>query len=234
MTLDSGLTTVEAQPATTTPDPPWADDLIIEQARRRHRRRLLGVSAVVVVLLGLIGFGMATMLGGSPHPSSGRTVSTRPPPDQAAHSSCSAGRLVAKLTSTGSTPRQLRAALLTITNESASRCEILTFPKLRLLDGVGKVIATVSPPGQVDVRVQLPPHSSAIANLYWQNWCGIAERPISLQVVLPNRGGTLAALFGGPESSLPTCTDPSQASSFVAVGGLDSGSLFGAGHQPPG
>lgn len=225
------MTAVEVQPATTTPDPPRADDLIIEQARRRHRRRLLGVSCVVAVVLGLIGFGMAATLGGWPHRSSGRTVGTRPPPQPAGLSSCSAVQLAATLTSMRSTPPQLDAALLTITNESASRCGIFTFPKLRLLDGVGKVITIASPPGRVDVHVQIAPNASAIANLYWQNWCGTAARPISLQVVLPNRAGTLAAPFGGPGYSLPTCTDPSKSSSFVAVGGLDSGSLFGNGRS---
>jgi hypothetical protein len=175
---------------------------------------------------------MAAILGGSPHRSSGRTLGTRPPPQPAALSSCSAAQLAATLTSIGSAPPQLDADLLTITNESASRCEILTFPMLRLLDGVGEVIAMAPPPGQVDVMVRIPPHASAIANLYWQNWCGTAARPITVQIVLPNRAGTLTAPFGGPGSSLPTCTDPSQASSFVAVGGLDSGSLFGTGHQP--
>ena len=232
MRLDGTLTAVGTQPAATASDPPRTDDLIIEKARRRYGRRLLGVSTVVVVVLGLIGFGMATILGGSSHPSSERIASSRPPPQSATHTSCSAGQLAATLTTPGGSPLQLEAALLTVTNKSASRCEIITFPKLRLLDGVGKVIAMAPPPGQGDARVQLLPHSSAIANLYWQNWCGTAEPPISLRIVLPNRGGTLAAPFGGPATSLPTCSNPSQASSFVAVGGLDSGSLFGTGHQP--
>ena len=234
MRLDGATTVVEVPSAPATSAPQTADDLIIEEARRRHRHRLLGVSAVVVVVLGLVGFGIATTFGSSPHRSSGRTLSTRPPSQAAARPSCSADQLTATLGSTGSTPRELDAALLTITNDSASRCEIATFPKLRLVDGVGKLIAVAPSPGQVDVRVQLLPHASAVANVYWQNWCGSAEQPISLQVVLPNRGGMLAAPFGATASLLPTCTDPSRGSSFVAVGGLDSGSLFGTGHRTSG
>jgi hypothetical protein len=188
----------------------------------------VGVLVVVGILLaatGIFGGGVSSQSGGPTSAGTKRFTGGGLPP-------CRPQTLAARVASTGSSPPQLKAALLTITNEGASSCEIFTFPELRLLDGRGKVIATAPPPEQVNVWVQIPPHSSAIANLYWQNWCGTAERPISLQVVLPNRGGTLSAPFGGPASSLPTCTDSSQASSLMATGGLDSGSLFGTGHEP--
>ena len=66
MRLDQSPTAVEEHPATTTCDPARADDLIIKEARRRHRRRLFGVSIVIAVVVGLVGFGIATILGGSP------------------------------------------------------------------------------------------------------------------------------------------------------------------------
>ena len=96
-----GLDQVEKATVTGTSEPPRVDDLIIEEARRRHRRRLLGVSVVVAAVLGLIGLGLASILGGG---TTGRTVNTRhrPAPQATALSSCSVGQLAATVAFNGS------------------------------------------------------------------------------------------------------------------------------------
>jgi len=224
---------VVERPSAQSADPGQPDaDLLFKEAKQRERRRRLVWLGAVFIVVGAVAAICVTVAGtfstgtgNRPHGHSAANLplaSAGPPP-------CSSHSLRAEVTSTSDSPAQLNATLLTVTNEGSSVCELFTFPVLQLVDGAGKVIATAPPPGQVDVKVRFRPGSSAIANLYWQNWCGTAVFPMVLQVVLPNQGGTLSALFAGPTSSLPSCTASSQSTSLVAIGGLDSGSLFGTG-----
>ena len=202
-----------------------------ETKQPRHKSwavlTLVGVGILAVVAI-CVAVASSFNTGGSQRGVG--TASNPPAVSSADVQPCSSHSLVAETTPTSSSPaQQLSATLLTVSNKGSSACEIRTFPKLQLVNGAGIVIATASPPGQVDVRVHIPPSSGAVATLYWQNWCGAAVWPITLQVVLPDQGGTLSAPFEGPTSSLPSCTSPSQPTSLVATGGLDSGSLFGTG-----
>ena len=213
------------------PSPPDADFLFREARQRERRRRLLWVG-VAVIVVGAVATICLTMLGTFstgpgkwPHGHGARNL----PLASAALPPCSSNSLRAEVTSTSDSPTQLSATLLTVTNEGSSTCELFTFPVLQLVDGAGKVIATAPPPGQPDVMVRISPRSSATANLFWQNWCGAAPLPVALKVALPNHGGTISAPFAGSTSSPPSCAASSQPTSLVAVGGLDSGSLFGTG-----
>ena len=71
-----------------------------------------------------------------------------------------------------------------------------------------------------------PLGSNAIANLYWQNWRGTAQMPLTLDVVLPHQCGTLSSPFGGSTSVTASCSNSSHASSLLAAGGLGPGSLY--------
>ena len=200
-----------------------------KQPRRRFRT-VVGLAGFGLLAIVAICFIVAvTFSTGAGNQSVGRSATCIPPLTSIGLPPCGSNSLHAVVTSLSSSPPQVNATLLTVTNEGSSACELLTFPVLQLVDDAAKVIATAPPPGQFDVRVNIPSGSSAIANLYWENWCGTAQLPLTLHVVLPNQGGTLSSPFGGPTSSLPSCTDPSHASSLVATGGDDSGSLFGTG-----
>jgi Domain of unknown function (DUF4232) len=213
------------------PSPPDADALFKEAKHRERRRRLLVAGALLAACLVVVAAVVAagTFSRHVDHQSGGPTAASLHPFPSAGLPRCSSNSLHAGVTSLSSSPPQVNATLLTVTNEGSSACELFTFPVLQLVDGANKVIATAPHPGQADVKVHIPSGASAIADLYWQNWCGTAQEPLTLHVVLPNQGGTLSSPFGGPTSSLPSCTDPSHTSSLVATGGLDSGSLFGTG-----
>jgi hypothetical protein len=207
-------------------------DLLFKEAKQRERRRRLAWLGLAVIVVGAIAAICMTVAGTFNTGTSERLLGHGPanlPLASAGFPPCSSDSLRAAVTLTSDSSVQLNATLLTVTNESSSVCELFTFPVLQLVDGAGKVMATAPPPGQVDVRVRIPPGSSAIANLFWQNWCGTARLPLALHVVLPDESGTISAPFGGPTSSLPSCTASSNPTSLVATGGLDSGSLFGTG-----
>ena len=219
----SAMALVDSRPA---PLPPQET----KQPRRRSRIvvALIGLGLLAIVAICFLVAG--TFRTGAGNQSAGRTANDIPSFASGGLPPCRSNSLHAGVTSLSNSPSQVNATLLTVTNESSSACELFTFPVLQLIDGADKVMATAPPPGQADVKVRIPSGSSAIANLYWQNWCGTALVPLTLHVVLPNQGGTLSSPFGGPTSALlPSCTDPSHASSLVATGGLDSGSLFGTG-----
>ena len=217
----------EIPPKTRTSDDPEA---LFKEAKQRRRRARLAWLGAVVIVVGAVA-AICLTVAGTFSPGTGKRLhgqtAANHPLASAGLPPCSSASLRAGVTTTSDSPTQLNATLLTVTNEGSSECELFTFPVLQLVDGAGKVIATAPPPGQPDVMVRIRPRSSAIANLYWQNWCGAAQKPLTLHVVLPSKGGTLSSSFGGPTSSPPSCADPSQASSLVATGGLDSGSLFG-------
>lgn len=214
---------------TQTSDDPEA---LFKEAKQRRRRVRLAWLGFVVIVVGAVAAICVTVAGtfstGTGKRSHGHSTANLPLA-VAALPPCSSNSLQAAITPTSSSPPQVNATLLTLTNKGSSACELMTFPVLKLVDGAGKVIATAPPPGRVDVKVRIRPGSGAVANLYWQNWCGTAVPPMELRVALPNQGGTLSAPFLGPSSSLPSCTDSSQLTSLVATGGLDSGSLFGTG-----
>ena len=214
------------------PSPPDAD-LLFREAKQRERRRRLAWLGVAVIVVGAVAAICVTVAGTFSTGTGNRLHGHRAaklPLASAGLPPCSSDLLRAAVTPTSSSPPQVNATLLTLTNKGSSACELMTFPVLQLVDGAGKVIATAPPPGQVDVRVRIRPGSSAIANLFWQNWCGTAVLPLALHVVLPSQGGTVSAsFFGGPTPLLPSCSDSSQRTSLVATGGLDSGSLFGTG-----
>jgi hypothetical protein len=145
------------------------------------------------------------------------------------HPSCSGEDLQASVTSL--LPSQPGATLLSIWNKSSRACELSTFPQLRIVDSVGRILATASPPRQVDIDLVLAVGSTEakVANLYWQNWCSSAVRPIAMRVSIRRGGGTFMMPYGLPSDPLPACTNPGQPTSLMATGGMDSGSLFGTG-----
>jgi uncharacterized protein DUF4232 len=188
-----GLDQVEERTVTRTSDLPRVDDLIIEEARRRHRRRLLGVSAVVVVVLGLIGFGLATVLGtGVPQRSTGTTVSTRPPPAVSALSSCSVGQLAVTVAFNES---GTDLGAIKLVNTSARPCSLSGQPKVGIVNGSGSVLGLdespyqraglPSPPTQPIALLADRALPQAIVELDW-TWCGTPPGPVQFTIQFPD------------------------------------------------
>lgn len=186
--LDQSPMAVEEHPATTTSDPPKADDLIIKEARRRHRRRLLGVSILVALVLALIGFGVANIQRGSPHRSSARTVITRPPPQPAVLSSCSAGQLAATVAFNQS---GTDLGAIRMTNTSTRPCSLGGQPDVVIINGSGSALdlketqyerAALPPPPTQPIALsangRLP---QAVVELDW-TWCGAPPGSIQFTI----------------------------------------------------
>jgi Protein of unknown function (DUF4232) len=230
MRLDQSPIAVEEQPATTTSDPPRADDLIIKEARRRHRRRLLGASTVVAVFLGLIAFGTATILGGSPHRSSGRTASTRLPPQPPALSSCSTDQLAATVAFNQS---GTDLGAIKLTNTSARPCSLSGQPKVVIINGSGSALGeneTVFqraglpppfPPTQaiaLSANRQLP---QAVVELEW-DWCGAPPGSIQFKIQFSGWPQALTVPYSAisPSGFVPENCNDSGLRPLLAVDGV--------------
>jgi hypothetical protein len=124
----------------------------------------------------------------------------------------------------------LSAGALSVTNESSSACELTAFPVLHLLNSAGEVIAGEVYPNYAKLDLTIQPGSAGakVAELYWQNWCGINPRPLQVSLVLPNGGGSVNAPYGDAATPLPSCSGSSN-TQFYATGPVDTNSLFGNG-----
>jgi hypothetical protein len=121
-------------------------------------------------------------------------------------------------------PPQLSEGGFTLTNKSSEACELSTTPVFELEGSTGRVIAA-SAPSHTAVNDVIQPGEVQGANLNWQNWCGAAgPGPITLRIILPNRGGAVSGSYG---HVLPTCINPSRPTSFFAHGSGGPGTLFG-------
>ncbi len=202
---------------TGTSDLPRVDDLIIEEARRRHRRRLLGVSAVVVVVLGLIGFGLANILGGRHDRDDGEHPSS-PSPQVSALSSCSVGQLAATVAFNGS---GTDLGAIKLVNTSAHPCSLSGQPTVEIVDGSGIVLGLDESPYQ---RAGLPSPPTqpialsadralpqAIVELDW-TWCGTPTGPMQFTIQFPDWPHALTV----PNAAVTP-------SGFVPAGCADSG-----------
>lgn len=208
-------------------------EALFKEARQKRQRRYTARCAAAVVAFGIVISWAATKNGGHANRVPHIRVTTEPSKSIAASlPSCDAKSLLATIgAGEGGSVQELGSTVLTLTNLSASACEIKTFPVIRLVGSTG-VTATAQPPGQIHVGLEMQPGPSGakVANVYWQNWCGTDPRPLTLQVILANGRGVVSSPYGSTSSPLPACTNSSQPTSFFPTGGLDTGSLFGTGH----
>lgn len=114
-----------------------------------------------------------------------------------------------------------RFASVIVTSKSGLTCTLRGTPGVRLLDGKGKIlldsakIPGIGGPRVVsgDLVVVLAAGDELALDVQWTNWCKAQPaRPVTVSLVLTDRGGVLKATKAKVNGDAPSCTVKSKAS----------------------
>jgi hypothetical protein len=191
--------------------------------------RVAGVLRSIVLIIGLAlvvgacGADVPTVRpagsGGRASPSGSAIAASSGPADPNL-TPCKAADLRAAIASWGGSGSS-RFASVTVTSKSGLTCTLRGTPGVRLLDGKGRILldsAKIQGIGgpkvaSGDLVVVLAAGDELALDVQWTNWCKAQPaRPVTVSLVLTDRGGVLKAAKAKANVDAPSCAAKTKAS----------------------